>query len=365
MSRLPSKMSEIRTTSLLARLNRIISKLAEIIRHETACLSHPREDRISVRNPKGLWRCVFLSMAVAGIIGPPTPARADLGVLVPAYFYPGTGGTEGYTDGWAQMAAAAGTIPVTAIFNPDSGPLPGPADPNYVNAMTNLENRGGTVVAYVTTGNGSVSRGTVEGEISTYLTQYPGLIKGFFIDQMYILPSTLSYYQSIYSFIKSQDTSYTVIGNPGSPFLNGLSPQDFVSTANTLNIFEGPNISPGLGAAGYDIYPYGLNWFLSTNYPSNQFSNIIYDVPADTGNPSTSSAMLADLSKAVQLNTGYVYMTDVPGNPYDALPSYWDQEVAAIQAVPEPGALTKLTLVGLFWVLAVTVRWPGRRRGCA
>ena len=47
--------------------------------------------------------------------------------------------------------------------------------------------------------------------------------------------------------------------------------------------------------------------------------------------------MLADLSKAVSLNAGYVYITDqtLP-NPYAQLPSYWDQEVAAIASVPEP-----------------------------
>jgi hypothetical protein len=314
-----------------------------------------------MRNPKGLCGCVLLFMAVGGIIGPPTQARADLGVLVPAYFYPGFGGPGGVGDGWAAMAAAASHIPVTAIFNPDSGPLPGKPDPNYVNAMTNLENAGGKVVAYIPTYDGTATPSTIANDITTYITQYGSLINGFFIDQMYILPSTLSYYQNIYNSIKMQG-NYTVIGNPGSPFLNGVSPQDFLSTANVMNIFEGPNIAPAPGEAGYDAYPYGLNWF--QNYPSSRFSNIVYDVPANAGDPSQSSAMLADLSKAVGLNAGYVYMTDqMLPNPYAQLPSYWDQEVSAIQAVsvPEPGALTRLTAAGLFWVLAVAVRRLRRR----
>jgi len=322
-----------------------------------------------MRNPKGLCGCVFLSMAVAGIIGPPTQARADLGVLVPAYFYPGTGGPGGVGDGWAAMATAASQIPVTAIFNPDSGPLPGSPDPIYVTAMTNLENAGGKVVAYIPTNFGSTplgdpnTPGTIEYDIHTYLAQYGSLINGFFIDQMNVLPSTLSYYQEIYNSIKTHG-SYTVIGNPGSPFLNGVSPQDFLSTANIMNIFEGPNIAPSPGAPGYNAYPYGLNWFQS--YASNQFSNIVFNVPADAGNPSGSSAMLADLSKAVGLNAGYVYMTDqMLPNPYAQLPSYWDQEVSAIQAVPEPGALTTLAATGLFGVLALAVRRLGRRRSRA
>ncbi len=41
--------------------------------------------------------------------------------------------------------------------------------------------------------------------------------------------------------------------------------------------------------------------------------------------------MLADVSTAAQLDAGYVYITDLSGgNPYDALPSYWDQEVSAV-----------------------------------
>jgi len=337
--------------------------------------SHPKGKVTFMRKPRGASRyvSVFILMALTGIVGSPPPVKADLmGALVPAYFYPATGGND---PGWTALDTAAHKIPVTAIFNPDSGPLPGPADPNYKAVLTNLESAGGKVVAYVPTGFGTASISTVEGDISTYITQYGGLIKGFFLDQMEILPATpgtpgtpgtLSYYQSIYNYITTLKGSYTVIGNPGSPFLNGVSPQDFLSTANIMNIFEGPNTAPSLGAPGYNTYPYGLDWFLSPNYPSNRFSNIVYDVPADAGNASTSSAMLADLSKALKLNAGYVYMTNLTGgNPYDALPSYWDQEVAAIKAinaVPEPGSVT---IVALSWMLVapgIAVRAWVRRR---
>ena len=67
--------------------------------------------------------------------------------------------------------------------------------------------------------------------------------------------------------------------------------------------------------------------------------------------------MLADLSKAVQLNAGYVYITDqtLP-NPYAQLPSYWDQEVAAIATLPEPGSLTILA-AGALLSLGGYVPW--------
>ena len=127
--------------------------------------------------------------------------------------------------------------------------------------------------------------------------------------------------------------------------MNGVSPQDYLSTADVFNIFEGPNSAPA-GSPGYNTYPYGQTWFES--YPSDRFSNTIYDVPADAGDPSQSSAMLADVSQAVQLDAGYVYITNLSGgNPYDALPSYWDQEVSAVAAVPEPGTSALLVSSGV------------------
>src|SRR6185437_11144484 len=102
-------------------------------------------------------------------------------------FYPGSGGPGGAGDGWSAMAAAANQISVTAILNPDSGPVSGPADPNYVNAMTNLENAGGKVIAYVYTNNGGTPLATVESEVSIYINQYGNLIDGFFLDRMNVL----------------------------------------------------------------------------------------------------------------------------------------------------------------------------------
>ena len=66
----------------------------------------------------------FVELAIA----PTATRRADAGMsaLVPAYFYPGTGGTSGVGDGWAQFADAASTIGITAIFNPNERCRPGP-----------------------------------------------------------------------------------------------------------------------------------------------------------------------------------------------------------------------------------------------
>ncbi len=312
-----------------------------------------------------LW--IFVA-AFAALIGSPAAARADVGILVPSYFYPGTGGPGGSGDGWAAMTAAASKVQITAVLNPNSGPG-GSEDPAYAAAMANLEAAGGKVVAYVYTNSGNADLSSVESQIKTYITQYGSLINGFFLDGMFIanttingsLVDTLPYYQSLYGYIKGLSSSYTVIGNPGQPFLNGVTPQQYLSTANIFNIFEGPNTAPSPGAPGFNDYPYGVNWFQSE--PSNRFANTIFDVPANAGNPLQSSTMLADLSKALQLNAGNVYITgQTLPNPYSQLPSYWNQEVAAVAAVPEPNSLTiVLATGGLFGMVRFARRLRARR----
>jgi hypothetical protein len=288
-------------------------------------------------------RSLSIILALAAIAGAPVAARAgEMGVLVPSYFYPGTGGTEGYTDGWAEMVAAAGSVSVTAVFNPSSGPGSG-TDPNYVTAMTNLELAGGKVVAYVYTNYGNVPIATVEGQITTYLSQYgnltsnpiPNLINGFFLDGMSNLPSELSYYQTLYSFIKGLSASYQVIGNPGT-----ATDQSYLSSsppgANTFLTYEGA--AANYAAATPPSWVYG--------YPASNFANTIYAEPTVAG-------MMSDLALAASRNVGDVYITDQTLNPptgylYDRLPSYWNEEVAAIQSLPEPGSLMMLAMGVLF-----------------
>ena len=217
-------------------------------------------------------------------------------VLVPAYFKPGTGGSggPGETDGWAQMTAAASQIPVTAIFNPNSGPLPGPADPNYVAAMTNLENAGGKVVAYVPTFYTATPLATVEGYITTYISQYGNLINGFFVDQMTNdnNSSDLAYYHTLYTFIKGLSPSLQVIGNPGTNTVpEYLTPS--TQGADTLVTYENK-------AQLYAGTP-PASW--TSGYPPNDFANVIYA-------QSSAQGMTTDIALAASRNVGSVYVTD-------------------------------------------------------
>ena len=51
----------------------------------------------------------------------PTPTT-KLGILVPAYIYPGTGGPNGVGDGWDDLIAAASQVSLTVILNLAGGP---------------------------------------------------------------------------------------------------------------------------------------------------------------------------------------------------------------------------------------------------
>jgi hypothetical protein len=103
-----------------------------------------------------------------------------------------------------------------------------------------------------------------------------------------------------------------------------------VIRADVYNILEGPNSAPS-GSPGHDTFPYGQTWF--ERFSRDWFSNTIHDVAANAGDPSQSSAMLADASQVAQLNARSAYITNLSGgNRYDALPSYWDQEVSAVAA---------------------------------
>jgi len=248
-------------------------------------------------------------------------AAGTLQALVPAYFYP-TGNPY-----WGELDTAASQISVTAIMNPNSGPGPS-VNSDYVTAVNSLQAAGGRVLGYVYTDYGNRSEADVKADINAYINFYH--INGIFFDQQSTDPTKVSYYADLYNYVKSQNPAYQVIANPGTN-----TDQAYLSTptADSLVTFE--NMASLYGS---DSPP---SW--TSSYSPNHFANIIYDEPTATG-------MFADLQMAQQRNVGDVYVTDATlPNPYDQLPSYWNQEVAAIAAsavgaVPEPSSMALVVL---------------------
>lgn len=250
------------------------------------------------------------------------PTPAPIALLVPAYFYPSTGSDW---NGLSASAAAHPSVVITAIMNPNNG-IFSSADANFTRATTQFVAAGGKVLGYVYTGYGKGGRSIadIKTNIDRYLQLYGrGRISGFFLDEMASETLGLDFYREIYRYIKAIDSSLRVVGNPGM-----IPAAEYSSVADSLVIFEST-------AADYQKYdPRPQNAWLYSN--SNQTLAML----------AHNTTSCADMQTAVQAsatarnNTGLVYVTDREfntatgvGNPWSALPLYWNSLVQTVDAI--------------------------------
>ncbi|MEO1497036.1 MAG: spherulation-specific family 4 protein [Planctomycetota bacterium] len=248
--------------------------------------------------------------SVAGIFLAAWPAGGALAVeiVVPAYFYPSSSGSD-----WDRLNVAAAVTPTTAIMNPFNGPG-GSLDPNYTRAVDDFRAAGGRVLGYVASGFGGRPLAEVTADIDAYDAWYD--IDGIFIDEMSNagIGSVIDFYESIYNHTKSVDSGWELMGNPG---INTNESYLTRPTADRLMVFESfGNLYPGHRPSAWNA-----------NYDSSVFVNLLHTLPSGS-----TAADYVDI--AVQRNVGGVYFTDdVLNNPWDRLPTYWDQFVAKVVAV--------------------------------
>ena len=216
------------------------------------------------------------------------------GILIPLYIYP--------TDAsWMAVASAKQTnpnVPFVAVINPNSGPGL-TQDPNYVAGINNLRAAGIVVLGYVPTDYGATPIATVESSVNAYKSWYA--LDGIFFDEMSTSGLTQSYYQSLASYCNSLGYTITA-GNPGATEPISLS------GIFTIEVFyENLGIPSSISSRGA---------FISYGVPS---------LP----------------SLASYANASYLYVTDANlPNPYNVLPSYFNQEVSSLAALIPPVALT-------------------------
>lgn len=243
-------------------------------------------------------------------------------ILVPAYFYPTT------VSAWSTLAASAAANPsvtITAIMNPNNGIFTS-ADANFTRASTQFVAAGGHLLGYVSTGYGKGNRtmADIKTNIDRYLQWYGReRISGIFLDEMASDSKKLAFYQEIYSYIKATDPSLRVVGNPGM-----IPDADYAQVADALVSFEGT-------AADYQAYdPRPQNVWLYTHANTTQAML--------THNTAGCAAMQTALQGAATArnNAGLVYATDREfnfatgvGNPWSALPAYWDTMVTTVDAI--------------------------------
>jgi hypothetical protein len=260
-------------------------------------------------------------------LAPPaiTAARADEVVaLVPAYFYP----TWWSGSPWDQLNAAAALIPVEAIMNPDSGPGDA-ANPDYQYAVAQLQAAGGKVIGYVPTGYGARAAADILADVADYMAWYG--VDGVFLDEMGNSSGPLDYvglYAAIQDLAAESGVGLHVVGNAGIPFAQA---EAYMAATDTLVIFEGPLTNGDPEGASFQAYPDGgpyaglSAWWLS--YGPSRVANLVYSAGAPM-------AMLGAAINAIGDGAGYIYITDAGlPNPWDTLPSYWDDEVWLIELI--------------------------------
>jgi hypothetical protein len=266
---------------------------------------------------------VFSLSKLILLFGTMVAARAaGIALLVPAYFGP----ASGY---WGQLSSAAQRVPVIAIANIFNGPgTEATPRSDYVQAMQSVRTAGGQVIGYVYSGYGSRAADTVKADMLKWHQFYP--IDGFFVDEMANSGTTtlLDYYAGLADYARSLKTNYQVIGNPGANTSEAFRTR---KTADVFTIFEGDGSS-------YSTFT-PTAW--TQKYPPYQFANLVYAV-------ASADSMKTNLNLAVSRGAGFVYITDdVLSNPWDRLPAYWPEEIAAVESVNQTAArqvLTNLTI---------------------
>ena len=242
-------------------------------------------------------------------------SAAPLGILVPAYFYPGTL--------WSSLNFAAGQVPLVAIMNPNSGPDTA-QNPDYVAAVNSLRAAGGRVIGYVSTAYTTRSTNTVKTDIDRYFSFYS--VDGIFLDEFTNDANTnhLNYYAALYQYLQTKGTNLLVVGNPG---INTLETYLTRPCADVLVTFE---VDTGYASLVVD------GWV--TNHLARQFSHLPYNVPSAT-------TMTNDVNLAIARNAGWIYVTgDSGANPWDTLPTYWTNEVNYVRSLNQAAPATQLKI---------------------
>jgi hypothetical protein len=248
----------------------------------------------------------------------PTPAAAaparepQIRILVPAYFYPAGNGLKE----WDRLIQAAAEVPIVAIANPASGPGTR-VDPNYTRVLDRAAKAGIRLIGYITTSYAKRPVKDVTADVETWYRFYPQ-IQGIFFDEQASSKEHVPYHQAIRKAVKG-----LVVTNPGT-----LCAPEFVTERATdvACVYENKE-----GFARFKR----LEW--SANLPPDRFAALPYAIP-------TAAQMRTFVKQTLREGLGYFYVTDHEGaNPWDRLPSYWDEELAAVKdanAAQKPGPYT-------------------------
>jgi hypothetical protein len=242
---------------------------------------------------------------------PPAGSHAStrLKLLVPAYFYPG-GPTRG---DWDRLIEAAARVPIVAILNPASGPGES-ANPDYTDVVRRGARAGVTFLGYVNTAYAKRPRPEVEEDVERWIRFYPE-IRGIFFDAQASEARHVDHYAALYGFAKERIEGALVVTNPGTICDEGYFSRP---AADVAILFE--------DSKGFDAL-HLPPW--ASKYEPGRFAALPYGLP-------DVDRSRAAIQQVIVQGFGLIYATeDGLPNPWGRLPSYWNDEVEAVQRVNE------------------------------
>lgn len=233
------------------------------------------------------------------------PIRADWsGLIVPAYFGPNR------TTDWERLATAAAQAPVIAIANVANGPGSSP-QAGYRTVLARVRDQGGRVVGYVHTRYTQRPATEVLQDMDRWADFYA--VDGIFVDEMTNDGSqaSLAYFGSLLAHVRARYPQWQIIGNPGT------STRESYLTAPTADVLVTFEHHTG--------YPTLIPDAWTRRHPSTAFAHLCYGVPSP-------DSMAQYLALARSRRATWIYVTDdVLPNPWDRLPTYWEDQVARVR----------------------------------
>ena len=259
---------------------------------------------------------VGAGLTMVGVSGSAQAQATHANVLVPLY---NTLNLPNWTRACSQANGSGDGSWI--IVDPHDGAGPGTApDPAYAKVIKNCYRYGrASVIGYVATNYGRADIASVEQQIDSYYSFYPGDIAGIFLDEVsdavpMTTTSNQTYYQTLASYVhKRSDNNDEVVlnfgANPGSDWMLRASS---AKNADIVVTFEGSYNNPSSN-------PY-TSWQQAAweqRYPAGDFAALVYDAPDSTATPQPTSAC----SQLKQQHVGSVYV----GTWFTELAPYYGQ----------------------------------------
>jgi Spherulation-specific family 4 len=255
----------------------------------------------------GLIWMIALGLA---FVGARPVEKTTVRLLVPAYFYPAG---EGLKD-WDRLIASADRTPIVAIVNPASGPGKR-VDENYTKVFSKAQRTKAVLIGYVTLGYAKRPASAVKAEVDRWLELYPGT-QGIFFDEQPSQAIDAATVGECIAYARGKlGRSALLVTNPGVVCAREYLGGDDGSVACLFEHEKGfaayrpPAWAKSVGAGRLAVLGYHV---------------------------ATKDQMRMFLRDSVEKLAANVYVTDATianGNPWDRLPTYWDDEVNEAMAL--------------------------------